>query len=176
MKKSILVALITFLCLSIKAQNAVHSKTLIQKAKLKVAAYIKAHALYPNSYLSVNWSDMYMQESHDDNSILEPTLDLYINSKIDSLIALKSEYPIYQTVGVHYTILNVFKLKTKSGEMFSYVYSFYLDKNMNILNVYKGTPEEQIQKNEEIIANNKIQQCLIKEISDKKIENLKSKL
>src|SRR5476649_96188 len=104
MKKSILMAVITFLSLLGKAQNTVHSKIIVEKAKSRVQTYIKSETQYPKSYLPVNWSDVWVINRQGNNDLLERTNDTIINVKIDSLIALQNEFPNYEHIRTVYTL------------------------------------------------------------------------
>jgi hypothetical protein len=175
MKKLILITVITFLCLLGKAQNTVHSQAIIEKAKSRVQTYIKSEALYPKSYLPVNWSDMWVINKRGKNDLLERTNDTIINIKIDSLIALENESPKYEHIGTVYTLLHAFKVRTPSKQLVLKVYTFHLDNNMDILDVDKGTPEEQLENIKGFIAQEQKKKQLIAEIGQMKIEDIEKK-
>ena len=158
-----------------KAQNAVHSQTIIEKAKLRVQTYIKSEALYPKSYLPVNWSDIWVINKRGNNDLLVRTNDTAINMKIDSLIALENESPSYEHIGTVYTLVHTFKLKTRSKEIVLKIYTFHLDSNMDIIHVDKGTPEEQLENIKGIIAQEQRKKQLIAEIGQMKIEDIDKK-
>jgi len=147
-------------------------QTRLGKAKSIVKNYIVADALYPKSYLPVNWSELGTLSHQTDYKLFEKTGDTTIDAKIDTFINLESRYPGYPDPVVYYTLSHAFKLKTPSGQMTLKVYSFNFGRDLNIVSVDKDTPEEQIATNRRIIAEAREKQRLIQEISQLKIAKI----
>jgi len=158
---------------TVKAQQTITSLALVQKAKRAALQYIRADALFPKSYLPVKWSELSALHTMKGNVLLKKTDDESINTKIDSLIALETASGYYPEYAMVYTILHAFKLKTHGAGMVLKVYNFHLDENMNIIDVDSGSPEDQIEKNKQMIERAEQEKILIKAISEMEIANLK---
>ena len=158
--------------LSVYGQKSGNVDLQVRKARRVVRDYIVADALFPKSYQPVKWSELGAFRHQTDYKLFEKTGDVTIDAKIDTFINLETRFPGYPTPAIYYTLSHAFKIKTHGAGIVLKVYSFYFGQDLNIVQVDKDTPEEQIAINRRIIAEAQEKQRLIKEISQLKIAKL----
>ncbi len=167
--KYLIASILISTCISVRAQKNTNTNLLI-KAKINIVNNVKADAIFPKSYTPAGWSNLKALKRI---TGYNKGTDTAINNKIDTLQDLnRSIFPDgYSTI---YILSHAFKVKTRSGEIVLKVYSYRLDTSMNIIDVDKSTPEEQIRKNREMIKTGEQEKILIKKISELEIANIKS--